>query len=322
MNAASKVSSVTAGLVLLLMGAAIVWAQVPPTGDDVSGAISVDVRRVVLYVTVREGRVGFVGDLRKEDFTVKEDGVPREILQFSRDDVPVAVGLVIDNSQSMMNKREEIVAAAKAFIAASNPQDEMFVVHFNQKLQFGLPEGVAFSSDHAELGHALDMVRADGKTALYDGIHLAQQHLERSTLTKKALVIISDGGDNFSSRPMRDIVRTAGMSGALLYSIGIYDHLDGDANPGVLRRLAKQTGGVAFFPEHASEITALCESIARDLRNQYTLVYAPRERPADTAFHRIRVTVKDPRKRSLNIRARDGYYDDEAMRGKEAGTAP
>ena len=174
MNAASKVSGVTAGLILLLMGAAIVWAQAPPTGDDVSGAITVDVRRVVLYVTVREGRVGFVGDLRKEDFTVKEDGVPREILQFSRDDVPVAVGLVIDNSQSMMNKREEIVAAAKAFIAASNPQDEMFVVHFNQKLQFGLPEGVAFSSDHAELGDALDMVRADAAVLDLSLVHISE----------------------------------------------------------------------------------------------------------------------------------------------------
>lgn len=313
MSGVFKVPRAAAGAFLFLAGAGAVWPQADPAGEDASATISVEVRRVVLFVTVREGKAGFVGDLQKEHFTVKEDGVAQEILQFSRDDVPVAVGLVVDNSQSMMNKHEEVTAAAKAFVAASNPHDEMFVVHFNERIVFGLPEDVPFSSDHAVLGRALDSLRTDGQTALYDGIHVAQQHLERSAQTKKALVVISDGGDNRSTHQMRDIVRAAGVSGALFYAVGIYDPLDGDANPGVLRRLANETGGEAFFPERVSEISSLCESIARDLRNQYTLVYAPAARPGDTAFHKIRVTVKDPKKRSLKIRARSGYYS-EALR--------
>jgi Ca-activated chloride channel homolog len=307
-RSASKVCHVLVGLLLLLATTGFALAQADPAGAEESGTISVDVRRVVLYVTVHEGQVGFVGDLQKEHFTVKDDGATQEILQFSRDDVPVAVGLVIDNSQSMMNKGREVVSAAKAFVAASNPQDEMFVVHFNQKIIFGLPDGVSLSGDREELGRALNGLQADGKTALYDGIDVALQHLERSKLTKKALIVISDGGDNYSSHKVSDIVRTAGLSGAIFYAIGIYDPLDGDANPGALRRLASQTGGVAFFPEHIAEVFPLCESIARDLRNQYTLVYAPPARPGDTSFHRIRVTVKDPQRRSLKVRARDGYF--------------
>jgi Ca-activated chloride channel homolog len=319
-SAALRVGLVSAGLHLLLASIVLAWPQADPPGGDDPGTITVDVRRVALYVTVREGRAGFVGDLQRDHFTVKEDGEAQKILEFSRDDVPVAVGLVVDNSQSMMNKHQEVAAAAKAFIAASNPQDEMFVVHFNEKVVLGLPEDVPFSSDHGQLGRALDALQADGKTALYDGIHLALHHLERSTLTKKALIVISDGGDNASSRRMRDVVRASGLSGALFYAVGIYDALDGDANPGVLRRLANQTGGEAFFPERVSEISPLCESIARDLRNQYTLVYSPPARPGDIDFHKIRVTVKDPMSRSLKIRHRDGYYGEGVGIQQERGT--
>jgi VWFA-related protein len=317
-SAVFKTPSTLARVLLSFIVVVPAWPQADAGASDET--ISVDVRRVVLYVTVREGRAGFVGDLQREHFTVKEDGVVQEILNFSRDDVPVAIGLAIDNSQSMMNKREEVAAAAKAFIAASNSQDEMFVVHFNEKIAFGLPESVPFSSDHEELGRALEKTQADGKTALYDAIDQALRHLEYSVLTKKALVVISDGGDNYSAREMRDIVRAARLSGALFYAVGIYDALDGDANPGVLRRLAKETGGEAFFPSQISEITSLCESIARDLRNQYMLVYSPPERVGDTAFHKIRVTVKDPKKRSLKIRARDGYYGDAARKEESRPT--
>jgi VWFA-related protein len=289
--------------------------QAPAAAD--SDTISVDVRRLVLYVTVREGRSGFVGDLQKEHFTVKEDNAVQEILQFSREDVPVAVGLVIDNSQSMMNKKQEAIAAAQAFIKASNPEDEVFVLHFNERLVFGLPQDMPFSSDQELLQRAIASVRLDGRTALYDAIHTALEHLERSTLTKKALVVISDGGDNESKHKMQDVVRAAGLSGALFYAVGIYDAMDGDADPGVLRRLANQTGGESFFPDKVSEISALCESIARDLRNQYMLVYAPQSPPEDSAFHKIRVTVKDPKKRSLKVRARNGYFGDAARRQGE-----
>ena len=270
--------------------------------------ISMDVRRVVLYATVREGKSRFVGDLAKEDFSIKEDRAPQEIISFSRDDVPVAVGLLIDNSQSMMNKSGEVLAAAKAFILASNPRDEMFVLHFNEKLTYGLPPDLPFTGVRNELEKALQSIRLDGRTALYDAIAEGLKHLQRSNLTKKALVVITDGGDNMSVRKAADVVKAAGLSGALFYGIGIYDPMDGDANPGVVRKLAQDTGGEAHFPKNTGEVTELCETIARDLRSQYTLSYSPSNSNYDGSFRRIEVKVKDPKRRKLIVRTRTGYY--------------
>jgi VWFA-related protein len=273
-----------------------------------SPVISMDVNRVVLYVTVREGKARFVGDLARQNFSVKEDGTPQEIISFSRDDVPVAVGLLVDNSQSMMNKSAEVVAAAKAFVRASNAGDDMFVLHFNEKLTYGLPRNLPFTGDHAELDKALDSLRADGKTALYDAIREGLTHLQRSKLTKKALIVISDGGDNMSLHKEADVVKTAGLSGALFYGIGIYDPSDGDANPGVIRKLAQDTGGEAYFPKNVLEVTGLCQIIARDLRSQYMLSYSPANADYDGKYRRIEVKVKDPQHRKLIVRTRTGYY--------------
>lgn len=291
----------------------------PQESVDQGAVISMDVQRVVLYITVRERNGEFVGDLAKQDFTVKEDGKKQEIRQFSRSDVPVAVGLVIDNSRSMLNKRDEVVTAAKAFVAASNSGDEMFVIHFNDRIMFALPGNRMFSSDPVELGNALNRMNLYGETALYDAVQVGLNHLNRSELTKRALFVISDGGDNRSSTRMKDIVHAAELSGALFYAIGIYDPLDGDANPEALKRLAHGTGGEAFFPKDLAEVRDLCQSIARDLRNQYTIVYAPPQRTNDTAFHKIDVSVKDPNGRKLNVRSRSGYYGSAArqnVRGK------
>jgi VWFA-related protein len=288
----------------LLFLASILPGQ-SPTGGLV---ISLDVRRVVLYATVREGKAGFVGDLEKQDFSIKEDGAQQEILSFSRDDVPVAVGLLVDNSQSMMNKSREVLTAAKAFIRASNPGDEMFVLHFNEKLTYGLPPDLPFTADHAELDKALDTMRLDGLTALYDAIDEGLRRLERSTLTKKALIVISDGGDNMSVHKAADVVKAADLSGALFYGIGIYDPMDGDANPAVIRKLAQDTGGEAYFPKDLQAVVTLCQGIARDLRSQYTLSYAPTNTNYDGRFRRVELKVKDPRHRKLIVRTRTGYY--------------
>lgn len=270
--------------------------------------ISVDVKRVVLYVTVREGKARFVGDLEKQNFTVLEDGVPQELLSFSRSDVPVAIGLLVDNSQSMMNKRKEVVAAAKAFVHASKPNDDIFVIHFNEELNYGLPQDIPFTGDQNLLDEALERMQQVGKTALYDGIFEGLKHLRESKLTKKALIVISDGGDNASFHKDAEIVKEADLSGALFYGIGIYDPMDGDANPGLLRKIAQNTGGETYFPNDVSEISGLCQSIARDLKNQYMLSYAPPEKPSGNEYRRIRVRIKDPQHRKLIVRTRTGYY--------------
>jgi VWFA-related protein len=277
------------------------------TAGDIP-VISMDVRRVVLHVTVREGKARFVGDLAKENFTIKEDGVPQEMIKFSRDDVPIAVGLLVDNSQSMLNKRSEVVAAAKAFVRASNSNDQMFVIHFNENLTFGLPPDLPFTGDRDELDKALDRMHQEGKTALYDAIYAGVQQLQRSDLTKHALIVISDGGDNMSVHKAADVTKAADLSGALFYGIGIYDVMDGDANPGVIKKLAEDTGGEAYFPKGVVEVMGLCQTIARDLRTQYTLVYSPSNTNYDGKFRRIEVKVKDPQGRKLIVRTRTGYY--------------
>jgi VWFA-related protein len=287
----------------LLFALAITAGQTPE-----QPAFSVDVSRVVLYVTVREGNAKFVGDLTKENFTIKEDGAPQQLLSFSRDDVPIAVGLLVDNSQSMLNKSKEVVAAAKAFVQASNPNDEMFVLHFNSKLTYGLPPNMPFTGDRAELDKALDKITQYGKTALYDAINEGLDHLQQTKLTKKALIVISDGGDNMSVHKEPQVVKAADLSGALFYGIGIYDPMDGDAKPGVIRKLAQDTGGEAYFPTDIQELTTLCQNIARDLRSQYMLSYSPSNPTSTGKYHRIKVEVKDPQHRKLIVRSRTGYF--------------
>jgi VWFA-related protein len=266
---------------------------------------SESVRRVVLYATVRS-REGLVADLTRPDFTVLEEGKPQEILEFTREDVPIAIGLLVDNSGSMLNKRGEVLAAAKAFVRATNPEDDIFVLHFNEHLTYGLPADVPFTGDHALLDEALDRVGIDGQTALYSAIVEGLAHLNESKLTKKALIVISDGRDNASKLRLDDVVKLADLSGASFYAIGIYDRNDSDADPRTLRNMANRTGGEAFFPERLDELRALCERIALTLRNQYALSYSPPDKGPE--YRRLEVTVKDPKRRDLTVRTRTGYY--------------
>jgi len=299
----------------------VVWLLAPLVAQAPDeSTFSLEVRRVVLHATVREGKARFVSDLKKEDFEILEDGVPQEILSFSHEDLPVATGILVDNSKSMLNKGREVVEAAKAFVRASNPGDDMFVLHFNEKLRYGLPADVPFTGNEKLLGEALERVVLDGQTALYDGIVEALKHLKDSRLEKKALVVISDGGDNRSTAKDTDVIREADLSGALFYGIGIYDPMDGDANPGVLRKLAQSTGGEAYFPKDPAEVRQLCETIARDLRNQYMLSYAPQKKAGANGYRKIRVRVKDPNGRKLIVRTRTGYNAKAA--GAAEGRSP
>jgi len=306
--------------VLVVASWSVVWASVlvfargaPVTqnGQNKQGLPTFSavesVRRVVLYATVR-GTDGFVADLTRADFTVLEDGKRQELLEFMREDVPVAIGLLVDNSGSMLNKQAEVVEAAKTFVRATNPQDDIFVLHFNEELNYGLPRDVPFTSDRDLLSEALNRIRLDGRTALYSAIAEGLEHLSKSMLTKKALIVISDGGDNASQVRLDDVVKRADLSGASFFGIGIYDPQDGEADPGALRNLANRTGGESFFPERLDEVRSLCERIALTLRNQYTLSYSPRSVDSKPTYHRIEVKVNDPKKRKLTVRTRTGYY--------------
>ena len=285
--------------------AGVVLAQA--RNEQTLPTFSTSVQRVVLYATVRS-RDGLVADLTRSDFTILEDGKPQELLEFSREDVPVAIGVLVDNSGSMLNKRAEVAAAAKAFVRATNPLDDIFVLHFNEQLSHGLPPDQPFTGDRALLDAALDRMTLEGQTALYSAVVEGLAHLEKSTLTKKALVVISDGRDNASRLRLDDVVRRADLSGASFYAIGIYDEADSDADPGTLRRLANRTGGEAFFPRRLDEVRSLCERIAMTLRNQYALSYSPPSVEGGRTYRRIEVKVKDPKRRNLTVRTRTGYY--------------
>jgi Ca-activated chloride channel family protein len=241
--------------------------------DSRTYRISVDVNLVVLHPTVRDGKGRFAPDLRVQDFEIYEDGVRQTIQLFRHEDVPVTVGLIVDHSSSMRHKFAEVSAAARTFVHSSRPDDQMFVVNFNEKVTLGLPDAVGFTDSSEELERAIFRTPADGMTALYDAVAEGQARLQAGSRDKKVLIVISDGEDNASKSALADALKIAERSSALVYTIGIFDPDDEDKNPDVLRRLARTTGGDAFFPERLTDVVAICERIAGDIRHQYTLGY-------------------------------------------------
>src|SRR3984893_1593380 len=206
-------------------------------------AIRTSVDLVVLRATVRDRKGASVAGLGKEDFQVFEDKVPQKIESFSHEDVPVTVGLVIDNSGSMRSKRSDVIDAALAFARSSNPEDQVFVVNFNEHVSMGLPGNVPFAVNQEQLETALSRNKADGLTALYDGVAVALEQLKRGKWDKKVLILISDGGDNASRHKLAEILSMVNQSSAIIYTMGIFDANDDDRNPRVLKQLSRISGG-------------------------------------------------------------------------------
>jgi Ca-activated chloride channel family protein len=245
--------------------------------------------------------------LAEKDFEVYEDGVKQAIQLFRSEDVPVTVGLVIDHSGSMHRKLADVIEAARTFIRFSNVEDEMFVVNFNDRVSFGLPAGIKFSNNSDKLAAAISSMPSTGKTSLYDATVKARERLNYGSREKKALILISDGGDNASRNNLAEVLNMLEESSALVYTIGIFDEDDPDKNPAVLRRLARVTGGEAFFPQQLSEVSSICERIARDIRSRYTIGYMSRNVAAPGTFRAIRLVAHSAGKRNLSVRTRSGY---------------
>ena len=262
---------------------------------------------VVVHVSVVDKHAGFVGGLPRDVFTVEEDGRAQPIAFFEHEDTPVNVGLVIDNSQSMAPRRDAVIAAGIAFAESSHPADEMFTLKFNERVWPGLAGGHAFTSDHAELRQALSRAGARGQTALFDAIDAALRHLDGGSQSRKILIVVSDGGDNASRTTFEQVLDGALRRDVVIYTIGLADRNDTDANPKLLRELARVTGGESFFPRKNEEIAPALERIARDIRSSYTLGYVPpSDRPAGMR-RRIRVLVQSPQHRDVSVRARSLY---------------
>jgi Ca-activated chloride channel homolog len=271
-------------------------------------AIRTNVDLVVLRATVRDSKGAPVAGLGKDDFQVLEDKVPQQIESFSHEDVPVTVGLVIDNSGSMRTKRTDVIAAAMAFARSSNPADQVFVVNFNEHVLMGLPANVQFTADQEQLERALSKNKADGLTALYDAIAAALDQLKKGKWDKKVLIVISDGGDNASGHKLNEILAMVNQSDAILYTMGIFDASDEDRNPCALKQLSRISGGEAFFPASLEEILPICEQIAHDIRNQYTISYVPVNRKPGGAYHAIEVKARNVSGRGrFRVNTRSGY---------------
>jgi Ca-activated chloride channel homolog len=275
--------------------------------QDIPYTISICVEMVVLNATVRDHRGVLVSGLAKEDFQVYEDGIPQQIERFSHEDIPVAVGLIIDNSTTMGPKRPEVIASALAFAHSSNPEDQMFVVLFNENVSFGLPDNMPFTDKAAQLEVALTGIAADGMTALYDAVAAALEHLEKGNRDKKVLIVISDGGDNASKLKLDRVLTMAGKSDAIIYTIGIFDETNPERNLRALKELAKATGGEAFLPASAKDVVPICKRIANDIRNQYSITYQSTNKRQDGSYRAIKVTAGAQNGKSLFVRTRAGY---------------
>jgi VWFA-related protein len=286
--------------------------QAPLEGPDYS--IKKDVNLVVLHVSVVNDRGQFVPGLKQGDFRVMEDKADQKISVFSQEDVPVSMGLVIDNSGSMREKRAQVNAAALTLVKTSNPQDEAFVVNFND--DFYLDTVHDFTNDINEMKDALERIDARGSTALYDAVIGSLDHLKKGAKDKKVLLVVTDGVDNASRRTLANAVQEAQRSDALIYSVGIFSDDDIKHNRGDMKKarralteLATSTGGLAFFPESVSDTQSICAQIARDIRNQYTVAYYPTNSARDGTYRTVQISVAPQRGYGkLQVRTRTGYY--------------
>jgi Ca-activated chloride channel homolog len=282
-----------------------------PQEEHENYTIRSEVRLVLLDVSVKDRDGGFVSGLSKENFRVLENGRPQPITVFDHDDLPVTVGILVDESRSMTPKRSDVLTAAQTFIEESNPHDEIFVLNFNDRVTPGLPPQVPFSDNIQQLRSALHRGVPEGKTALYDAVAAGLKQLELGQRDKKTLIVISDGGDNASEHNRRQVLDMVERSIATIYTIGLFEPDDPDRDPGVLQKLARISGGEAYLPTSPAEMVPVCRRIAKDIRTRYTIGYHPEEGNGSNALRHLTVRVSAPGHARLETRTRSSYRYDE-----------
>jgi Ca-activated chloride channel family protein len=294
------------GVLLIACCAAVGWDEQKATSnEDQNFTIRTTSRLVLLDVSVKDAKGGYVSGLTKDNFMVYENGKLQEISQFADADIPVTVGLVVDESGSMRPKRRDVITAALEFVEASNPHDEMFVVNFNERARRGLPDIMPFSDNIDLLRSALWQGEPEGRTALYDATEMSLHQLGMGRRDKKTLVVISDGGDNISVHKLPEVMHDVLTSLTTIYTIGIFDEDDPERNPAVLERLAHVSGGVAYFPKSLNEVAPVCRQIAKDIRTRYTIGYIPNSEGKPD--RRIKVVASAPNHEKLIVRTRSNY---------------
>ncbi len=311
----------------VLPALAVVWIAVTSVPfaqePDARPTFSSQSELVVLHVAVKDKKGGYVGGLGQDSFRVLEDRRPQEISFFNNQDAPVTVGLLIDASGSMAPHRELVIAASMAFSKAMNPQDEFFVLGFNEHLHTPLPAEKPFTNFEPALRVALvQAIKARGQTAIYNAVNAGLDYVQKGGFERQVLIVLSDGGDNASNTTRAHVLANAQASNAVIYTIALVDPMDSEADPGFLNQLSGATGGVAFRPKNAAEIDDILQRIARDIRNMYTIGYVPSEttrggRTRNEPLRSVAVDVTLPSGQKLAVRTRRAYLagtDEETPR--------
>jgi len=265
-----------------------------------------DTRLVDLHATVVDKAGHLVLNLPQSAFTVYENGVKQEIAMFRHEDVPVSLGLVIDNSASMHDKRAKVASAALALVKASNPEDEVFILDFNEETSIAAD----YTNDIDTLAAALKNINSRGDTAMRDSLRMGIEHLRHGgKKEKKILLVVTDGEDNASVETLDHLIQSAQQNGAIIYGIGLLsddEPREAERAKRALDALTFATGGQVWYPQELSEVEGIAREVAHEIRNQYILGYTPTNLAQDGTFRRIRVTVNAPGDPA--VRTRSGYY--------------
>lgn len=296
---------------LPLAFAIVLVAALPAQEADLKPDFSTESELVVLHVSVKDRKGGYVGGLGRDSFRVLENRRPQEISFFNNQDSPVTVGLLIDSSGSMAPNRDLVIAASMAFSEAMNPQDEFFVLGFNEHIHTPLPADEPFTSYKPALRVALvQAIKARGLTAVYNAVDAGLNYVQKGGFERQVLILLSDGGDNASNTTRAQVLADAQASNAVIYTIALVDPMDSEADPGFLKQLSESTGGMAFKPKDAEEIEEILQRVARDIRNMYTIGYVPSQAARlerKEELRRVAVDARLPTGQKLSVRTRRAY---------------
>ncbi len=294
----------------------------PATTSDQPATFSVDMRLVVLHASVTDSRGKLITNLPENAFKVFENGTPQQIRLFRREDVPVSMGIIVDNSASMREKRKQVELAALDLVKASNPQDEVFIVNFNDESYLDVP----FTHDIKKMQEGLARIDTRGGTALRDAISGSIDYMkEHAKLDKKVLLVVTDGNDTASDDrdTLEKLTAKAQSSEVLIYAIGLLsDEERNEARKAkrVLNTLTLASGGVSYYPKELAEVDRITLQVAHEIRNQYVIAYSPAVQALDGSFRQIKVTVNGPGRPT--VRTRTGYYATPEMKHNAVPKSP
>jgi VWFA-related protein len=292
---------------ILLMGLAAPASVVVAQKPDDPAVFRTDTRLVVLHATVVDKTGHLVTTLGQCAFQVYENGVQQQVKLFKREDIPVSMGLVVDNSGSMRDKRAKVAAAAQDLVKNSNSEDEVFVVNFTDDAFLDTPD---FTNDPKVLEQALNKIDSRGGTAMRDALRMSIDHIKgKAKKDKKVILVVTDGNDNASMITIENLVKAAQQSEVIIYAIGLLneeERREAKRAKRALDALTESTGGQAWYPKDLNEVERITSQVARDVRNQYTIAYTPANQALDGTFRQIRVVANGPNRPS--VRTRTGYY--------------